>query len=40
MGLLVERLGQQQDAARREFHDRFADFSSSEQRALVKSTFG
>jgi hypothetical protein len=40
MGVLVERLEEQQDAARAEFHDRFEAFSSSEQRALVKKTFG
>jgi CHAD domain-containing protein len=39
LGVLVERLEEQQDAARGEFHDRFAAFSSSEQRALVKKTF-
>jgi CHAD domain-containing protein len=39
MGVLVERLEEQQQAARGEFHQRFAAFSSSKQRALVKKTF-
>jgi CHAD domain-containing protein len=39
MGVLVERLSDEQDAARAEFHERFAAFSSPEQRALVKETF-
>jgi CHAD domain-containing protein len=39
MGILVERLKEQQDAARGEFHARFSAFASSEQRALVKKTF-
>jgi len=40
MGLLVERLEQQQAAARAEFAERFAAFSSKAQRTLVKETFG
>jgi CHAD domain-containing protein len=40
MGVLVERLHEQQDAARAEFHERFAAFSASDQRAVVKKTFG
>jgi CHAD domain-containing protein len=40
MGVLVERLEEQQDAARAEFHERFAAFSSSDQRAVVTKTFG
>jgi CHAD domain-containing protein len=40
MGLLVERLEQQQAAARAEFAERFAAFSSKRQRALVRETFG
>jgi CHAD domain-containing protein len=40
MGVLVERLEEQQNAARAQFNERFAAFSSSEQRALVKKTFG
>jgi CHAD domain-containing protein len=39
MGVLVERLGEQQGAARSEFAERFAAFSSAEQQALVKATF-
>ena len=40
MGLLIERLGEQQHAARAEFHDRFEAFSARDQRELVKKTFG
>ena len=39
MGVLVERLNEQQHAARAEFGERFAAFSAPEQRALVKKTF-
>jgi CHAD domain-containing protein len=39
MGVLVERLQEQQDEARAEFHDRFEAFSAPDQRRLVKSTF-
>jgi CHAD domain-containing protein len=39
MGVLVERLAEQQDAARAEFNERFAAFASSEQRSLVNKTF-
>jgi CHAD domain-containing protein len=39
-GMLVERLKEQQDAARAEFSERFAAFSAAEQRKLVKKTFG
>jgi CHAD domain-containing protein len=39
MGILVERLHEQQDAARAEFSERFAAFSAPKQRALVKKTF-
>jgi CHAD domain-containing protein len=39
MGVLVERLQEQQDGARAEFNERFGAFSSSDQRALVKKTF-
>lgn len=39
MGVLVERLEEQQDEARAEFHACFTAFSSPEQRALVKKTF-
>jgi len=39
MGVLVERLHEQQHAARLEFTERFAAFASSDQRELVKQTF-
>ena len=39
MGVLIERLQEQQDVARGEFHDRFTAFASPGQRALVKKTF-
>jgi CHAD domain-containing protein len=39
MGLLVDRLEHQQDEARAEFGERFAAFSSADQRRLVKDTF-
>ena len=39
MGVLIERLQEQQDAARAEFNERFAAFASPEQRALVGKTF-
>jgi CHAD domain-containing protein len=40
MGVLVERLQAEEAEARAEFKQRFAAFASSEQRALVKKTFG
>jgi hypothetical protein len=40
MGLLVERLGADQHAARGELSERFATFASKDQRRLVKETFG
>jgi CHAD domain-containing protein len=40
MGVLVERLGQDERAARNEFAERFAAFASKSQRGLVKDTFG
>jgi CHAD domain-containing protein len=40
MGLLVERVGADQHAARVEFAERFAAFASKSQRRLVKETFG
>jgi CHAD domain-containing protein len=40
MGLLVERLGEDERAARAEFESRFATFASKETRALMKQTFG
>ena len=39
MGLLVQRLGDEQAQARAEFAERFAEFAASEQRALVRTTF-
>jgi CHAD domain-containing protein len=39
MGVLVERLGAEQEDARAEFNERFAAFSAPDQRALVKKTF-
>jgi hypothetical protein len=39
MGVLIERLQQDAAAARGEFADSFAAFSSHEQRRLVKETF-
>jgi CHAD domain-containing protein len=39
MGVLVERLGEDEQAARDEFAARFADFGSKAQRRLVKETF-
>jgi CHAD domain-containing protein len=40
MGVLVERLAEDQHHARAEFADVFADFSSRDQRRIVKETFG
>jgi CHAD domain-containing protein len=40
MGLLVERVAEDQRAARDEFGERFAAFASREQRRLVRKTFG
>lgn len=39
MGLLIERLAEDEAAARGEFAERFAAFASAEQRALVRQTF-
>ena len=39
IGALVERLGEDERAARGEFAERFAEFASKEQRRLVKETF-
>jgi CHAD domain-containing protein len=39
IGALVARLGEDERAARGEFAGRFAEFSSEEQRQLVKETF-
>ena len=40
MGVLVERLAEDEGAARRAFAERFALFASKPQRKLVKDTFG
>jgi CHAD domain-containing protein len=40
MGVLVQRLGADQDAARSEFADSFAGFAAKAQRKLVHQTFG
>lgn len=40
MGVLIRALGADERAARREFADAFAEFSSRDQRRLVKATFG
>lgn len=39
MGGMVERLEEEAAGARAEFHKRFVEFSSAEQRRLVKDTF-
>jgi CHAD domain-containing protein len=39
MGVLVERLAEDEQAARRSFSTRFAEFASKDQRALVRQTF-
>jgi CHAD domain-containing protein len=39
MGMLVQRLAEDQQAARGEFAEKFAAFASSEQRHLVKDAF-
>jgi CHAD domain-containing protein len=39
MGLLVERIAEDQHAARAEFAERFAVFASNSQRRIVKETF-
>jgi CHAD domain-containing protein len=39
MGLLVERIAEDQHAARTEFAERFAAFASKSQRRIVKETF-
>jgi CHAD domain-containing protein len=39
MGVLVDRLAVDEAAARDEFGDRFAEFASHDQRALVRHTF-
>jgi CHAD domain-containing protein len=40
MGVLVERLHEDEQAARDEFAARFADFASKAQRKVVRGTFG
>ena len=40
MGALVQRLNEDQLAARGEFAERFATFASKHERAQVKATFG
>ena len=39
MGVLIERLGEDERAARSEFAERFAVFASKPQRTLVWETF-
>ena len=39
MGVLIERLGEDERAARAEFAARFAEFASGRQRSLVRETF-
>jgi CHAD domain-containing protein len=40
MGVLVQRLGEEQEQARRAFAESFAVFAAKPQRKLVKQTFG
>jgi hypothetical protein len=40
MGVLVQRLGDDQARARAEFADSFAGFAAKTQRKLVDQTFG
>ena len=40
MGLLVQRLGEEQQLARRQFAESFAGFAAKSQRKLVDKTFG
>jgi CHAD domain-containing protein len=40
MGLLVERIIEDQHAAHREFREVFGPFASKDQRRIVKETFG
>jgi hypothetical protein len=39
MGVLVERLGEDEQAARSAFAERFEAFASKDQRQVVKETF-
>jgi CHAD domain-containing protein len=40
MGVLVERLAEQQEQARAQFAERFARFAAKPQRRIVRATFG
>ena len=40
MGVLVQRLGEEQAQAREQFAERFAQFAAKPQRRLVRQTFG
>jgi hypothetical protein len=40
MGVLVQVLGEDEQAARDEFAESFSAFASSSQRELVEETFG
>ena len=40
MGVLVQRLGDEQAQARAEFAESFAGFAAKSQRKLVEQTFG
>ena len=40
MGVLVQRLAEEQDQARAQFAERFAQFAAKPQRKLVSQTFG
>jgi hypothetical protein len=40
MGVLVQRLGEEQAQAREQFAERFAQFAAKPQRKLVTQTFG
>jgi CHAD domain-containing protein len=40
MGVLVQRLGEEQTMAREQFAERFARFAAKPQRKLVSQTFG
>jgi hypothetical protein len=40
MGVLVQKLGEDEAATRKSFAERFAAFASKSERKLVKETFG
>jgi CHAD domain-containing protein len=40
LGLLLERLGRERDAARAEFAERFAAFAAAPRRKVLAATFG